>query len=246
MKCNKLVKLFVLLFAMIICITIIPETGLTTDNIVYAATKTIKVNKGATKTLSTGASAVIKLSGAKNAKWYISSKKESNKSTKVAKISSKESTSVKVTGLKKGTCYLRAKVKSKYYTCKIKVTSSKSTTAKKTYTDYELYLLSHLINGEAGSSWISDAEQRAVGSVVLNRMKDKRYPSTMEGVIYQKGQYACTWDGNFAKKPSARAIKNAKYILTNGSTIPSNVVFQAQFVQGRGIWSKIGNHYFCY
>ena len=119
-------------------------------------------------------------------------------------------------------------------------------TEHKTYSDYDLYLMSHLINGEAGCDWCSDAEQRAVGSVVLNRMRDSRFPNTMAGVIYQRGQYACTWDGNFDLQPSERAIANAKYILTYGSTLPSNVVFQARSVQGEGVYTKIGVHYFCY
>jgi hypothetical protein len=114
------------------------------------------------------------------------------------------------------------------------------------YTEYELNLLARLINAEAGSSWLTDEHQRAVASVVLNRIADPRFPNTMHSVIYQKGQYACTWNGMISIAPSQRAIDNAKYVLENGVTIPENVIFQAQFKQGKGVWKYIQGHYFCY
>jgi spore germination cell wall hydrolase CwlJ-like protein len=208
--------------------------------------KPVLVNGGKSKTIVAGKSATLKVTGTTKATWYLSAKKSSNKSTSIAKLSNKKSTSVKVTAKKAGTCYLRAKVSGKYYTCKITVKKASASSTKKSYTDYELYLLSHLIGGEAGANWCTDAQQLAVGSVVLNRMKDSRFPNTLAGVIYQKGQYACTWDGNFDRTPTARTIANAKYLLEHGSTLPSNVVFQSNFKQGNGVYAVLGNLYFCY
>lgn len=114
----------------------------------------------------------------------------------------------------------------------------------------EVYLMAHLIYGEAGNQ--DDECQLAVGSVVLNRVKHKRYPNTIKGVIFQKGQYACTWDGNFDKEPSKRAWKNAYWLLENELSenpieiIPKNVIYQAQFEQGSGVYRKIGTETFCY
>lgn len=85
-----------------------------------------------------------------------------------------------------------------------------------------------------------------VGSVVLNRVADDRFPNTIEQVIFQKGQYACTWDGNFNQEPSERAYEIASDLLNMGSVLPSQVVFQAQFEQGSGIYIKEQNMYFCY
>lgn len=114
------------------------------------------------------------------------------------------------------------------------------------YTDYELDLLSRLVNAEAGSDWLTDEHQRAVASVVLNRVADSRFPNTIYSVIYQRGQYSCTWNGMINKTPTQRAIDNARYVLENGITIPPNVIFQAQFKQGKGVWKYIQGHYFCY
>lgn len=109
----------------------------------------------------------------------------------------------------------------------------------------DLYLLSHLINAEAGSNWCSDDLMRYVGSVALNRVNHAAFPNTLEEVIYQKGQYACIWDGNFEKEPCERAVRIAKELLDNGSVLPANVVFQSEFPQGSGIYIQEQNTYLC-
>lgn len=108
----------------------------------------------------------------------------------------------------------------------------------------EWYLLAHLLCGEVQTgSWET---QIAVGSVVLNRVADLSYPDTLRGVIYQRGQYACTWDGNFDRTPTERNWAVARYLLENGSQIPANVVYQAQFRQGHGVYGKFGREILCY
>lgn len=112
------------------------------------------------------------------------------------------------------------------------------------YDEDDLYILSHLIYGEAGGE--SDDCQLAVGSVVLNRVKSKSFSgNTIEEIVFAPGQYACTWDGNYDKEPDSRAINNAKYLLENGSQLPDGVVYQAQFVQGE-VYAVIDGEYFCY
>lgn len=114
-------------------------------------------------------------------------------------------------------------------------------------TEYQkdLYLLSHLINAEAGSDWCSDDLMRYVGSVALNRVQHNAFPNTLEEVIYQPGQYSCLWDGNFDKEPCDRAIRIAKELLDNGSVLPVDVVYQAEFPQGSGVYIKEQNTYLC-
>lgn len=118
-----------------------------------------------------------------------------------------------------------------------------------TYSQEELDLLARLIYAEAGSKWITDEHQLVVGSVVLNRVKDERFPDDLHSVIYQNSptvQYACTVNGMIYNEPDKRTIDNAKYLLTYGSTIPENIVWQSQMPQGNGIWKEIQGHYFCY
>ena len=111
--------------------------------------------------------------------------------------------------------------------------------------DEDIELLAHLIMGEAGSDYLPDEMRIYVGSVVLNRVSHDKFPDTLEEVIYQSGQYACTWDGNFNKEPTDRCYEIATDLLTNGSVLPEDVVFQAQFIQGSDVYEKIGNTYFC-
>lgn len=127
---------------------------------------------------------------------------------------------------------------------KAKKETKKKSKKSKTYTEEDLYVMSHVIMGEAeGESW---EEKIGVGSVVLNRVKDERFPNTIKDVVFQEGQYACTWDGNYDKTPNKESVKAAKYLLKNGSQMPSEVIFQSTFIQGQGVYKQIGNTYFCY
>ena len=111
----------------------------------------------------------------------------------------------------------------------------------------DLYWLTHVLTGECHTySW---EHQVAVGSVVLNRVADPNYPDTIQGVIKDRKhgiQYACYWDGNFQREPTARNWAVAEYLLTNGSQAPANVIYQSQKRQGSGVWKKIDKTFFCF
>lgn len=112
------------------------------------------------------------------------------------------------------------------------------------YSDEDLYVLEHVIAGECNDcSWDMKI---SVGSVVLNRVADERFPDTIAEVVFQEGQYACTWDGNYYKEPTEETKKAAKYLLENGTQIDESVVWQAEFVQGNGVYDQISSMYFCY
>lgn len=107
----------------------------------------------------------------------------------------------------------------------------------------KVYMLAHLIGGEAGADWCTDELQLAVGSVVLNRIASDKFPNTMEEVIFQKGQYSVTWNGAYENEPTERTVANAKYLLLNGPTIPEDVLFQANFKQGKHYKTIQGVHF---
>lgn len=124
--------------------------------------------------------------------------------------------------------------------------------SKPKYTQEDLDLLARIIYAEAGCTWIPNWVQQLVGSVVLNRVASPYYPDTIREVIYQPGQYSPTWDGSINKKPVARTIANAKYLLEHGSMCPETVIGQNSIVTGSGIYksyydSVLGTTiYFCY
>lgn len=121
------------------------------------------------------------------------------------------------------------------------------------YTDEELDLVSRLLCREAGATWASDEHQQLVVSVVVNRVKSPLFPNTIKGVINQKGQYAPAISGSInSAKPDERTKRNAKYVLDNGAICPANVLYQANFKQGSGVYKQIYDKilktttYFCY
>lgn len=110
------------------------------------------------------------------------------------------------------------------------------------YSDNDLYLLAKLIQCEAGSDWCTDLHQQLVASVIINRVSHSSYPDTISDVIFDSGQYACTTDGSWSRnEPSERAYKNALYALSCGGVAPSNVIYQANFKQGNGVYAVFEN-----
>ena len=116
-----------------------------------------------------------------------------------------------------------------------------------TYTqeDYEYLLM--IIVGEAQNC--SKLHQMYVGSVVLNRLHDEKYFSygdCIKSIALAPKQYACFPAGVAYKTPTALNIEVANELIANGSILPANVIFQAEFTQGDGVYAQIGNTYFCY
>ena len=126
---------------------------------------------------------------------------------------------------------------------------SVETEAEKPYTDEDLYILSHIISAEAGNC--SEDMMLSVGSVVLNRVQDDRFPDTIEEVVFQQGQYSPTWNGAYYAEPTEAACEVAKTLLEEGPTIDPSVVWQAECPQGQGVYDTIDSPwgttmYFCY
>lgn len=108
-----------------------------------------------------------------------------------------------------------------------------------------LDLLAHLIWSEVGDE--GEESMWKAGSVVMNRIKHHEYPNDLYSVIYQKGQYEVTWNGGLYKEePPDIAYEVAAELLNSGSILPSDVLYQAEFTQGSGVYDKIGNTYYCY
>ena len=110
----------------------------------------------------------------------------------------------------------------------------------------DLDLLARLIHAESGSDTCSDDLQKYVGSVALNRVCSEYYPNNLHDVVYQEGQYECVMNGKINEPATDREIRMAKLLYRVGPQLPREVVFQAEFIQGDGIYLKEQNMYFCY
>ncbi|MBQ1703058.1 MAG: spore cortex-lytic enzyme [Oscillospiraceae bacterium] len=113
----------------------------------------------------------------------------------------------------------------------------------------DVALLARLISAEARGEPYSG--QVAVGAVVLNRIKHPSFPSTLAGVIYQKGAFSCLEDGQFYKPVSDSAYRAARDAI-NGWDPSGGAIyyFNPATATSRWIWSRpvivvIGSHRFC-
>lgn len=114
--------------------------------------------------------------------------------------------------------------------------------------DRQLDLLTRVVWFEAGSNWLSDRHQQLVAQVVLNRVADPRFPDTMEGVVYARGQYSCA--SRLYSIPwyriTQRCYDNARAAAYGQVECPANVVYQSGVKQGKGLYEIHYNTYFCY
>jgi len=88
-----------------------------------------------------------------------------------------------------------ATTKQQQHLSETKITTKQPEKKEPNYTEEDVKLLARLIHGEARGECYEG--QVAVGAVVLNRVKSKDFPNTLEGVIYQKRQFSCIDDGQF-------------------------------------------------
>ena len=122
--------------------------------------------------------------------------------------------------------------------------------AKSTSTS-DIQLMARAINGEARGEPYEG--QVAVGAVILNRVKDSRFPNSISGVIYQPGAFTAVSDGqiNAAISEGSTVYKAAQDAI-NGWDPTSGCVyyFNPNTATNKWIWSRplvktIGKHRSC-
>ena len=126
--------------------------------------------------------------------------------------------------------------------------------AAPSYTEAALEMLALVIYQEAGGDACSDDTRLKVGTVVMNRVADDRFPGTIEEVLLQERQYGrLHWTGLVwparAELPQeahavARAYECAERILSGERYLPEDVIFQSEYVQGEIVAQQDG-FYFC-
>ena len=89
---------------------------------------------------------------------------------------------------------------------------------KKSYQAEQLRLLSSIIFCEANTE--SYAGKKAVGIVVMNRMASSAFPSTMKGVVYQRGQFV----------PAHTGFLDRAYRMYDNGSLPKQCISAAKDV----------------
>lgn len=83
----------------------------------------------------------------------------------------------------------------------------------------------------------SHTGQVAVGWVILNRVRDSRFPNTIRGVIWQHGQFSGI---RYHRVPERFLVLSREILEGKWANPIGNALFFAR--KGRG--KRIGNHFF--
>ncbi len=121
----------------------------------------------------------------------------------------------------------------------------------KTTSTSDIQLMARAINGEARGEPYEG--QVAVGAVILNRVKDSRFPNSISGVIYQPGAFTAVSDGqiNAAISEGSTVYKAAQDAMNGWDPTGGCVYyFNPSTATNKWIWSRpliktIGKHRFC-
>ena len=112
----------------------------------------------------------------------------------------------------------------------------------------ELLLLSKLVTGEArGESYEG---QVAVAAVVINRVKDPRFPNSIKDVIYQKNAFSVVKDGSINLQPTESAYSAAQEALYGNDPTNKAIYFwnpdiaTCKWIKTLNPYMRIGNHVF--
>ena len=124
---------------------------------------------------------------------------------------------------------------------------SAETETESPYTDEDVWYLSRVIQAESG--YCEKEMQEGVGSVVINRRDSDLFPNTIPEVIQQPGQYS-TLSWLESQEPTKQVMDVTIDLLENGSKYPADVLYQANFPQGSGIYKTLSTSYstmyFCF
>jgi len=114
----------------------------------------------------------------------------------------------------------------------------------------DIYLLARLISGEArGESYKG---QVAVGAVIMNRIKSRKFPKTISGNIFKKGEFESVANGQIWKTVTASSVKAAKAAIagtdpTRGALFfynPAKIRNKYSWIWSRKTIKRIGRHVF--
>lgn len=107
---------------------------------------------------------------------------------------------------------------------------------------YEKELLASIIFCEAGNQ--SFEGQVAVGAVIMNRIASGAYPNTIEGVIYQPGQFGPAGSGWLDRIRSTGSYSSSAMQAAEAALAGQNPIGGCLYFDQGGYGIQIGAHFF--
>lgn len=108
----------------------------------------------------------------------------------------------------------------------------------------DLKLMAAIIYCEAGNQ--SYKGKVAVGAVIMNRMESSRFPNTLRGVIYQRGQFTPAMTGKLDRVLNSGNIPSSCYEAAEDAFNGANPIGKALYFNTHYGDFKLGDHYFSY
>jgi len=117
------------------------------------------------------------------------------------------------------------------------------------YDEEDLYWLSRIISAESRGEPLLG--KIAVGNVVLNRVRNRYFPHTVENVIFQSGQFTPVKNGHIYDTPTEESVIAAKLCL-EGAVVTDDALYFCNPAISTGTWMQdncdyrmtIANHAF--
>lgn len=140
----------------------------------------------------------------------------------------------------------------KMYTKEYRSMKPKTVTKASSYSQEDLHWLSRLVQAEAEAEPFEG--KLAVANCIINRKKNKDFPSTIKGVIFDRNwgvQYTPTANGTIYNTPSEESIKAARMALEGNNNIGESLYFlnprkstNNWIIKNRTFYRRIQNHDF--
>lgn len=111
-----------------------------------------------------------------------------------------------------------------------------------------LYWLSRIIHAESGNQSLEG--KIAVGNVVMNRVKDPRFPDNIYDVLFQKNQFTPAFSGSIYQEPNEESVVAAMLVLDGAEVTPTALFFngagatRSYAARTRTYLTTIGDHAF--
>lgn len=117
------------------------------------------------------------------------------------------------------------------------------------YSSSDLNLIARAVYGEARGEPYTG--QVAVAAVILNRVKDSRFPKTVAGVVYQAGAFDVVADGQINLTPNDTAYKAVRDAMNGWDPTYGCLYYYNprtatnKWIRSLPISTTIGSHVFC-
>ena len=127
-------------------------------------------------------------------------------------------------------------------------TQSTANNAGTSISQGDIWLLAQVIHAEGRGESLQG--QVAIGAVLLNRVRDGRFPNSLASVVYEPGAFCTVTDGQIYLTPDATALEAARLAASGWDPTGGALYFYnparttSRWIYSRPVINHIGRHVF--